>query len=486
MPLVAGVAVLVASLASLPPQPVHIAGDGALKQFLLDHWLDSGRITSEIDWPEAAPWVREVWEAYRYPFERPFTFEGKLVFPPFFLLLTLPFYAAWGYLGLFAIPALAMVGIWCALLLLLRDRDLLGWPAFVATSLAVVSPLTYFGAMFWEHAPGICALMFGLWWVTPPEARGGWRSKLGGSAVGGAMLGAAVMLRPELVFASAIVLGYGFFLTKRKIPLVTGGVCAVVVWLAVNLWVTGSPFGIHAQQPRLISGPDAWPRWTAYNLELGKYLIGYYPAAVAAIVLGAISCFVDRERLTARLVLLAPILASLALIVFLVPYSGWYFGFRRWELVVIPLSALLAADVTRRWRWAGLAILALVAVQAPRFVELGRTHSWAHNERIVPVYREVVERKPLAVISNSQDAPAELATLLAQTPMVWAPPPHDFARLVGEMDERVGIENCIAILLATGGHEPFIVPIPDGRRIRFEWVAGDENIFSVYEMERIQ
>ena len=481
-----GLAVLAASLLSLPSQPVHIAGDGALKQFLLDQWMNTGQITSQIEWPEPAPWAREVWETYHYPFERPFTFEGKLVFPPFFLLLTLPFYKALGFAGLFVIPALSMIGIWVALLLILHDRDLRGWPAFVAMSLAVLSPLTYFGAMFWEHAPGVCALMFGLWLVTPRERPGTWRPGFVGRTFAGALLGAAVMLRPELIFAAAFVFAYGFFAKERKIPFLIGGGAAVALWLAINTSVTGHPLGIHAEQPRLVSGPDAWTRWSNFNLELARYCFAYYPAAMATIILGAASCLIHRTRVSARLLVIAPIVASLSLIVFLVPYSGWYLGFRRWELNVIPLSSLLAADVTKRWRWAGLIILALIAVQSPQFVDLGRTHKWAQNERIVAAYRKVIDRKPQAVISFSQDAPAELSSLLREVPLVWAPPPHDFARLVGEMDTRVGIENCIAVLLRTGSEETFALQTPDGRRIQFDWIAGDVNFFSVYEMQRLQ
>jgi hypothetical protein len=73
---------------------VHIAGDGALKQYLISTWIGTGSITSEIEWMTPEPWAREVWGEFHLPFEAPFVHDGKSVFPPFFLLLSLPLFSA--------------------------------------------------------------------------------------------------------------------------------------------------------------------------------------------------------------------------------------------------------------------------------------------------------------------------------------------------------------------------------------------------------
>lgn len=456
--------------------PLHIAGDGALKHFLIESWIETGRITSEIVWHSPEPWTRDLWRAFHYPFETPFAYEGRAVFPPFFLLLSLPFFHALGYAGLFVPPALSLVALWAVVLGLLRRMNVTGYPAALALSILILSPLTYFGMMFWEHTPGLLALFAGFALLVRSDER-----PLP-DIVAGFLLALAVMLRPELVIAAGVLLLFSLWKPPRRGGAIPGVAAGLLVWTSVNAVVTGEPLGIHARQPLYLSGGDVAAKLLSYFTEMGASMISGAGGAVAALVLAVFLVRGEEDKAVRHraLALLAAVAATLLVLPFMIPYSGDYMGFRRFELLLIPAGALIAGRLAMRYRWALILLTALCALQAPRFIiQLEKFH-WASGPRLSGVVEAIEAHSPSAVIGDSQFTAIELASLMDDVPLLWAPPPAELTRLMGEVGGRTELDRVALVFWKPGSSSSLTIPVEGRGPVRFVRIAGDDEGFALF------
>lgn len=474
-PIAAGAAFL-AGLAFLLHAPVHIAGDGALKQYQLESWIENGRITSEIAWRSPEPWTRSLWREFHYPFEAPFVYEGRVVFPPFFLLLSLPFFHLFGYAGLFVLPALSLAGLWGIVLWLLRRMNVSGPAAGLALAVLVLSPLTYFGMMFWEHTPGLLALFAALAILARSDER------QVPDVVAGFLLALAVMLRPELVVAAAVLFVFFLWKVPRRFGAIPGVAAGLLVWSTVNALVTGAPMGIHARQPLYLSGGDAAAKLLAYYSGLGTTMTAGASAAVAGLVLAAVFLKRETDETSRRLTLglLLAVAGTLLTLPLMIPYTGEYMGFRRFELLLIPAGALLAGRVASRYRWALIVLAALCVLQGPRFFRQLEIFRWANGARLAPVIEAVEAESPSAVIGDSQFTAIELASQMDEVPLLWAPPPSELTRLLGEVVRRSDLDRAAIVFWRPGPSTSLTIPVEGRGPVQWGRVAGDDEGFALF------
>ena len=157
--------VFCAILLSFVREPVFFL-DGGMK-LLATQQFANGVFTSEVRLP-AETWVKRLWERGYYPLEPPFVFplDGAIVFgqPLIFPAATAPFYAFFGYRGLYVLPVVSFLLL--AIGMHVGARRIGLSPSVVAIAHAgwVTSYLTLYSAIFWEHIPGT---MLAVWGIVP-------------------------------------------------------------------------------------------------------------------------------------------------------------------------------------------------------------------------------------------------------------------------------------------------------------------------------
>ena len=170
------------------------------------------------------------------------------LFPP----LTAPLIAAFGLRGAYVWPALAFIAL--VPLLAATRRALLpdtSW-AVLAWIVVAANPLVLYALEFWEHAPAVAMLAAGMALVAPALAGAGSSAR---TAIGGALVGAGALLRPEAAWLAA-----GLALALASPPAGPRPRPAMPLWLAfgggaaalllpaaaLNYAHFGNPLGAHA------------------------------------------------------------------------------------------------------------------------------------------------------------------------------------------------------------------------------------------------
>lgn len=279
---------------------VYFSGDGGLKA-LLAKQLANGELRFDLLVPEA-PWIQELWNGGLYPYEEPYVYQvaGKyyITFPYTFPLVTAPFYALFGYRGLYIIP---LVSCWITWIIFYLDCLKLKLNNLV-TALGLIclifsSYLTIYSAMYWEHTLAVALAFSGisLWFffnnVSQPSVIK--------TILSGFLIGLAVWFRPEFVCVVIIMLGLAVFTTgyskqknvlfdykklqpimfpvKQQLILAISMLVTVGGFFVTNKIIYGYAVGIHGIQvvesvalsDRLIG---SWQNFTAMSLSLAQYL----------------------------------------------------------------------------------------------------------------------------------------------------------------------------------------------------------------------
>ncbi len=372
-PLPGLVLALAASLLALwlarTPSEVFFPGDAALKSLVALQWA-AGQPSRTFD-PPAPDWARQCWDQGLSPLEPPLAFAdgtGHLIgFPLPFPVITAPFAAALGPRGLYAVPALATVVTW--LLALSAGRRLGLSPAWRALALAVLAfstPLTLYGAMYWEHTVAV-ALTFAA--VLPLLRRQASALTPWLSWSCGALAGLAAWFREESVVVAALLLVLALLpeplrracgAPRLRARWLLGGLAGSLgLYLALNVLVYGTPAGVRALQLAHWSHVGAPPQPALVILrKLTERLFQSFPLVWFVLAAAGLELAGRRPRVTVRLRLLLALAAGLALIMPLVPLNdgGKQFG-PRYLLSAFPLLALAATLLLRalaRRRGAGL------------------------------------------------------------------------------------------------------------------------------------
>jgi hypothetical protein len=309
---------------------------------------------------------------------RPTTFVNQMVVPhgdhahvlqsPLFPPLTAPLVAAFGLRGAYLWPALAFVAL--VPLFAGARRHLLpetSW-AVLAWIVVAANPLFFYALEFWEHAPAVALLAASTATVAAVlvgvGVKGGGRPSAGAVrrvAVGGALVGAGVLLRPEGAWYAA---GLALVLGPRLwLPFGAGAAALLLPAAALNYLHFGNPLGAHAAAVLAPIGESflavRWQRvqdwlWPASAIEGG------------ALALVAVAWLAAAFEVDVRLRQLAA-LAGLAIVALLaanraLSLPSFWQGFPLALLALVP--AATSSPAARRLGAAALVAVAGVVLTA--------------------------------------------------------------------------------------------------------------------------
>ena len=159
--LLGGVLYLGLQLLLLKPG-VFFSGDAGVK-FLMVKQLAAGN--SAVKFSIYNPdWVTSIWNQGFFPLKAPFVYQQGVekiyAFPPAFEWVTLPFFKFAGFRGLFILPAVSLIALWIAFARLTARLSKNKNTSLLALILLIFgSPLSAYGALFWEHTLAV-ALSF--------------------------------------------------------------------------------------------------------------------------------------------------------------------------------------------------------------------------------------------------------------------------------------------------------------------------------------
>ncbi|NER37178.1 MAG: hypothetical protein F6J93_24965 [Oscillatoria sp. SIO1A7] len=363
---------------------VYFSGDGGIKALLAKQFA-SGNLSFDLQLP-AAPWVQELWNNGLYPFEPPFSYkQGDAYYITYsftFPLVTAPFYALFGWRGLYIIPLAATWILWGGFYWVCQHLKL----GAVLTSLALAtlifaSPVSIYSATYWEHTLALCLAFNGLAILLVRGSQGFSNRE---AALSGILIGLSVWFRPEFLCLVAILLGlaaasyavnlgYLNLISTRKNLFVVSLVIAILGFFALNLIIYNHPLGIHSIQvvekfslrSKLYEASKLLP-------QLKASLLNYFPILYFTFVCIGLSIFTEKIKLnslTRQLVLIA--LVFTYMVPLLVPSDGGKQWGPRFLLIVVPLICLVAiAALQSTWkvkrlglRYVSLALFTIFFVQ---------------------------------------------------------------------------------------------------------------------------
>jgi hypothetical protein len=472
---------------------VVFSGDGGLKALLaqqLAQQLSSGTFPPDFSISLTdTPWVSELWQQGLYPFTAPYVYEfGSryfITFPFTFPAVSAPFYALFGDRGLYIVPLLALWTIWGRFWQIGRRAR---WDSLALciglVTLIVASPLTLYGAMYWEHTLavalafwGVSALLFPrvssrLSAIAPhstPNQRLSNRRIIGS----GILIALAVWFRPEflcLVVAVSVAAIISWRLpqwrmspplTFTKVLVLIGAMAVTVgVFFALNYAIYSHPLGIHAIQiveESTVASQIAQAQ-QSYQ-QMGLSLWRYFPAAgVVALavvfspelkraalktpeelepiaqakteVIGSIPKISTRKAklsklpavpIPTRFILAVTILFMLSVPLIVPPGNGGKQWGPRFYLILVPLLSVVLSEQLRSYFFRDWARRMALLVTAVALV-LG-----IHINTVQGAFSSFKDDQTQSVSLLANYAPiAPAIAQLAQQPLPWIAMSHQF------------------------------------------------------------
>ena len=416
-------------LQTLIPGEVYTTGDAGLKA-LLTHQLSRGDWHFDLRLP-AEPWVGGLWDGGLYPFPFPnvVSVDEKrfITFPFTFPLLSAPFYRFFGFRGLYILPLVSLWLVWASFGRACRGLRL--GAAVTAASLGAVvfaSPLTWYSATFWEHTLAVALAFQG---IAMALASGDGRRSAGASIAAGALIGASVSLREEMLFMVGLMAGLAIaapfleargreWLSVRPRWFLLGLILAPALFFLANRLVYGHLLGLHGAGAVGALARIPWRVATAALRDLLIGLVRHFPV----LLIGALG--VPLLHATGRRAALGKALALLVLSVCFsvaVPLLVRSGGGRQWGprylLVTVPMLALAAGltlermrEEGRAWRWAAWsAFVALFLWGAWVNAYQGTAYLRRNYQRRMVPYLEVRDDDARFVVVSHESVAAQLA-----------------------------------------------------------------------------
>jgi len=246
--------VYVLTLIGLVKDEYFYSGDGGIKTLMIKEYI-AGDWNKTLDL-QRPDWANELWNEGLYPFRKPFVYEtpeGKITgFPPYFSVISTPFYKWFGFRGLYILPALSLFALWIVFIRL--GRKLQVSDVSISLGLAALvfgSSLTLYGSIFWEHTLASACCFLGLYYLVSSHNEVG-TTRLPGWLCG-LIAGFAVWLRPEALFVLIFFLAwsvyfYAKFRSRAYLFFLGGSVLAIAGFLFVNYTLYESLTGFHSKQ----------------------------------------------------------------------------------------------------------------------------------------------------------------------------------------------------------------------------------------------
>jgi hypothetical protein len=285
------------------PEGTYFSGDAALKS-LLAQQLSTGEWRFDL-WQPTEAWVRNLWQDGLYPYAPPFVYNvtGRyyITFPFTFPLVTAPFYALFGFRGLYLVPLVATWAIWGTFYLTCKRLKVSVFHTSIALiSLIFASHLTLYSAMYWEHSLAVALCFAGMAMLLMLGYPSGLSKP--SAVVSGGLIGLSAWFRPEFLSMvatlSAVVIiaalaksnflnlfnKFNFksihYLAKNKVTFIASMFAAVSLFFVANKLVYGLFLGMHAVE---IVEEFSWTRrlaeaWGNFQ-ELSVVGFEYFPIA---------------------------------------------------------------------------------------------------------------------------------------------------------------------------------------------------------------
>ncbi len=442
-------AVLVGWIVFQIPGEVFNSGDGAMKA-LQARQFAAGPLSVPLELP-AAPWVRELWDRGFYPYEPPFVYptpRGPLSqFPFLFPLLTAPFYAPLGFRGLFLLPALCLFAVWFAVARLARHAGAGEWERAIALAgLALSTPLTLYGAMYYEHTLAVLLQLAAIGVLVLPGSRS--RTALLGV---GALAGLTPWLRSEAwcLLAAFCALAAWRALRERDLRWLAfhaGAVLTAGGYLLCNRLVYGRWLGMHAAQVvGSIPLHEQLLRGARHLAQSAPEVALYCPAAIFVLAVLAALLLARRPLPPMVPALLSLIVFDLVTVPFVLYSSQSLDWGPRYFLVLAPLLALLTAlllplvaTLRPAWRRSLFALLAVVLAAGFWINCVRGTRELLANYRgrVWPALVELRRSPDPVVVINHQYGAMELESLHGEKAFLLAADAPQLSRLSAELAAR--------------------------------------------------
>jgi hypothetical protein len=439
-------AVYLAFLASSTQPGVFFSSDGGIK-YLVVKQLTLGRGFKYLYLPQPQ-WVHQIWANGYFPFKPPFLYPSPngylFVFPPAFQIISSFFYTHFGDMGLLVIPIGSTLLLWLTFILLLRRCDIS--PSRIAVGLFILvfcSPLTIYGATYWEHMTAILLLFCGLSFLIKPP------TNPVAAIVLGLLSGLAAWFRPEAMMMNALygLALVGLFIKERNraaIFFLIGMTLGVASFLLFNKIEFDSFFGIHSRQV-LKDSVEGGVEVNPFRNLIANNLINTRHFLFISLILPVIYIWLRyRQQLQPRtFLLIAIVLAYCILTPFMVPNDGG----RQWgaryflPLVTVIIVALLLVD--KEWKpkypvWATAIIVLIAAYSFQHNTYKGgiKTLVWENHHRISPDLNFLNQTPGKVVIVSLPYIAMELGYLFDDKYFFLAPDDSSLNRLLPQLKQQ--------------------------------------------------
>jgi hypothetical protein len=442
--LVLGVAILyLAWLVSSAQTGVFFSSDGGIKYMAVKQFA-AGHGFKYLYLPQSQ-WVQNIWAEGYFPLRPPFVYpspQGYLfVFPPAFQVASSFFYGWLGSAGLYVIPVASTVLLWIAFILVLR-RCAIPDPyiAMALFVLAFCSPLTIYGATYWEHMPAILLLFVGLSFILvtpsrPPVA-----------LLMGLLSGLAAWLRPEALAMNGLYAAAVLYLLQRDrrspfLAFLAGMAISVGGFLLFNWIELGSILGIHSYQVLHQGDPGRTASPVENLLTNDKRALKYFCFILFLLPL-AYALLFKRRNPGLRITLLISTVIGFCLVTpLMVPNDGGRQWGARYILPVIPVLTVILVWIAWEWRVLEkgraarlLVVLLVICIGFSAYLNtyLGgvRTLRWENQTRIKPDIDFITHQKGNVVIVSFPYIAMELGYLFDDKNFFLAPDDSSLRRLL--------------------------------------------------------
>lgn len=445
--LVAFLSVLYLAFLLSSTQPgVFFSSDGGIK-YLVVKQLIEGHGFKYLYLPQPQ-WVHQIWQNGYFPFKPPFLYpdpQGYLfVFPPAFQLISCFFYAHFGNAGLYVIPVASTILLWLSFILLLRRCGIA--PNRIALGLFILvfcSPLTIYGATYWEHMTAILLLFSGLTFLVKPPPG------LAAAVFLGLLSGLAAWFRPEALMMNTLyglALVYLFIRNRQRTAIffLIGIAIGAGSFLLFNKIEFDSFFGIHSRQvlkDSIEGGVDVNP----FRNLIANNGINIRHYGFILLVLSAGYVWLRyRKQLDLRTRLLIGIVLTFCILTpFMVPNDGG----RQWgaryflPLITVTLVALLLID--KQWNlrypvWLTAIILGITAYAFQHNTYKGglKTLVWENHHRISPSMNFINNQPGKVVIVSLPYIAMELGYIFDDKYFFLAPDDSSLNKLLPQLKQQ--------------------------------------------------
>jgi hypothetical protein len=439
-------AVYLAFLVSSAEPGVFFSSDGGIK-YLVVKQLTEGHGFKYMYLPQPQ-WVHQIWANGFFPFKPPFLYPSSagylFVFPPAFQIISSFFYAHFGNAGLLVIPILSTLLLWLSFILLLRRCDIS--PSRISIGLFILvfcSPLTIYGATYWEHMTAILLLFFGLSFLVKPP------SGPIAALVLGLLSGLASWFRPEAMMMNVLygLALIGLFIKDRNrttILFLIGMTLGVASFLLFNKIEFDSFFGIHSRQV-LKESVEGGVEVNPFRNLITNNLINARHFLFILLILPVIYAWLRyRKQLHPRtFLLLAIVLAYCILTPFMVPNDGGRQWGARYFLPVITVVLVTLLLVDKEWKlnfpvWLTAIILLIAAYSFQHNTYKGgiKTLVWENQHRISPDLNYLKQTPGKVVVVSLPYIAMELGYLFDDKYFFLAPDDSSLNRLLPQLKQQ--------------------------------------------------